>query len=70
MTQETKQTIKELLIYFDTQLNFDKGRYLNNDISASIKILREISQKYPQLGNIKDRQQFIKDLIERINKDD
>lgn len=69
MTQDTKQTIKELLIYFDTQLNFDKGRYLNNDISVSIKILREISQKYPQLGNPKDRQQLIKDLIERINKE-
>ena len=70
MKQETKQTIKELLIYFDTQLNFDKGRYLNDDIFSSIKILREISQKYPQLANPKDRQQLIKDLIERINKDD
>lgn len=69
MKQETKQTIKELLIYFDTQLNFDKGRYLNNDISASIKILHELGQKYPQLGNHKDRQQLIKDLIERIDKE-
>ena len=70
MTQDTKQTIKELLIYFDTLLNSNEEKYLNNDISVSIKILHEISQKYPQLGNAKDRQQLIKDLLERIDKDD
>ena len=63
---QDKELLKDLLIYLDTQLNFEHHIYLDNEFLKSVKLIGGLQEKHPEFVKVKSRHELIKKILEEL----
>lgn len=63
-----KELLKDLLMYLDTQLNWEHDNFLNNNMIDSMQLIKFLTNKHPEFSNTKERHALIRGILEELEK--